>query len=897
MKSRFKERQSILRVKNVIILHRLFKRHTIGALILMLILTVNVLPAGAVSIPNNAPEIQAPSTLTFTAEADARVEEANRNSNFGTSSYLFVDGTSNPRTESFIRFTVSGVTGTIQSAQLRVFVTSNSSNNSPALYGANNSWTESAITWNNRPERTSGILDNKGSSQTNSWLDYNVSAAVSGNGTYTFVLAADSADGIRFSAREGSQPPQLVITLSGGSTATQPPAATASSTATQTSTATSTGIPLPTASRTATPTGSQVPAATNTSGSGNTLLFAANADARVAQASPSTNYGTATTLQADGNAGSVQTSYLRFTTGGISGAIQSVKLRIFCTTNGTENGPAVHLANNNWIESGSGGMNWNNRPALAGGAVDNKATIATNSWVEYDVTSLVTGNATYTFALVADSTDGVVFSAREGAQPPQLVVTLGAGNPPSTNTPVTPQSSSPTPVTRLFTFTPSADSYVDANNSSMNYGSQTQLRGDGSPVIRSYLRFVVQGLNGPVVRATLRIFANSGSTSGYDIRSVTNNTWAESTITYNNAPAVGGILGSSGGFNSGTWTTVNITPYITGNGTYNVALTVPGSTGLSFASREVGNSAPQLVVEAQGGVGPAFTVTPVNTGTPTATQTSTPLPTFTATRTPTSAATSSGSVVLVGAGDITSCSRSQDELTAQLLDSIPGTVFTAGDNAYVDGSYTDYLNCYEPTWGRHKSRTKPSPGNHDYHTSGAAGYFQYFNNVPSYYAYDLGAWRIYSLNSEISATATSAQAIWLQDDLAANPSQCVLAYWHKARWSSGSNHGNNSAMGTLWQILYNAGAEIVLNGHEHQYERFAQMDATGAAVTDGLREFVVGTGGAGLYPFGTALAASQVRNNTTYGVLKLTLHPTSYDWQFVPVAGSTFTDSGSSNCH
>ena len=462
---------------------------------------------------------------------------------------------------------------------------------------------------------------------------------------------------------------------------------------------------------------------------------------------------------------------------------------------------------------------------------------------------------------------------------------------------------------QVLTFNPNADSYVDSGSPSANYGTQPQLRGDGSPVVRSYLRFNVQGAGGTVTRATLHIYANSASTAGYEIRSVSNNTWVESTITYNNAPAVGSVLDTSGSFNNGAWTSVDITAYITGNRAYNLALTVPGSTAISFASREVGNNAPQLVVETQSG--PAVTATATRTatavntatvtltatGTATATSTPTATPSQTATHTPTSAPTSSGSVVLVGAGDIANCSRTQDEQTALLLDNIPGTVFTAGDNAYVDGSYTEYLNCYDPNWGRHKSRTMPSPGNHDYLTSGAAGYFQYFNNIPSYYAYDLGAWRIYALNSEISVSSTSAQAIWLQNDLAANPRQCVLAYWHKARWSSGSNHGDNSAMQPIWQILYDAGAELVIAGHEHHYERFAEMNASGAAVAQGLREIVAGTGGAALYPFGSPEAASQVRDNTAYGVLKLTLHSNSYDWQFVPAGTATFTDSGSSNCH
>jgi hypothetical protein len=341
-------------------------------------------------------------------------------------------------------------------------------------------------------------------------------------------------------------------------------------------------------------------------------------------------------------------------------------------------------------------------------------------------------------------------------------------------------------------------------------------------------------------------------------------------ITYNNAPFVGNMLGESGGFSGGNWTRVEFTSYITGNGTYNLALTVPGGTAISFASRESGGNAPQLVIETLGRMAPIPTSTPTS---------------------------SSSSVTLVGAGDITNCSRNQDKLTAQLLDIIPGTVFTVGDNAYEEGTYSEFLNCYDPNWGRHKSRTKPSPGNHEYLTSGAAGYFQYFNNIPAYYAYDLGTWRIYALNSEISISATSAQITWLQNDLVSNPSQCVLAYWHRPRWSSGENHGKASSIQTLWGILYGAGAELVINGHEHNYERFAEMNAAGAAVSDGLREIVVGTGGAKLYPFGTPLSASQVRDSTSYGVLKLTLRSTSYEWEFVPAEGSTFRDRGSSNCH
>jgi hypothetical protein len=257
---------------------------------------------------------------------------------------------------------------------------------------------------------------------------------------------------------------------------------------------------------------------------------------------------------------------------------------------------------------------------------------------------------------------------------------------------------------------------------------------------------------------------------------------------------------------------------------------------------------------------------------------------------------SAASVVLVGAGDISTCDNNNDEATAKLLDNISGTVFTAGDNAYPSGTYTQYTNCYHPTWGRHKSRTKPVPGNHEYNTSGAAGYFKYFSKS-SYYAYNLGDWRIYALNSQIDVSSTSSQVKWLKNDLTANPKHCVLAYWHQPRWSSGSHYGNNSKYQTLWKTLYDAKAELVINGHEHNYERFKEMNASGVSASPGLREFVVGTGGVNHYGFGSALSTSQVRNSSTYGVLKLTLNSTSYSWKFVPVAGKTFTDSGTTNCH
>ncbi len=262
--------------------------------------------------------------------------------------------------------------------------------------------------------------------------------------------------------------------------------------------------------------------------------------------------------------------------------------------------------------------------------------------------------------------------------------------------------------------------------------------------------------------------------------------------------------------------------------------------------------------------------------------------------------------VLVGAGDIASCKEEGDEQTAALLDKIPGTVFTLGDNVYPSGSAKQFAKCYEPTWGRHRSRTRPVPGNHDYRTRGAAGYFGYFGGAAGdptsgNYSYDLGTWHVIVLNSNCGDIGGcgpgSRQESWLKADLAAHPAPCTAAMWHHPRYSSG-DHGDDTDMRPMWKILYEAGAELVLSGHDHTYERFAPQNAFGRLDPErGIRQFVVGTGGKERYEWEKIDRDSEVRNNETFGVLKLTLRPDAYDWEFVPVAGSTFTDKGSDTCH
>jgi len=262
--------------------------------------------------------------------------------------------------------------------------------------------------------------------------------------------------------------------------------------------------------------------------------------------------------------------------------------------------------------------------------------------------------------------------------------------------------------------------------------------------------------------------------------------------------------------------------------------------------------------------------------------------------------------VLVGAGDIASCQSDGDEATAKLLDTLDGTVFTLGDNAYEHGTLDEYGRCYDPTWGRQLPRTMPAPGNHEYGTRAAAGYFTYFGAAAGepgegWYAYDAGSWRVYVLNSNCQeiggCDAGSAQERWLRADLAANPRSCVLAMWHHPLFSSGE-HGNDPITRPLWQDLDDAGADLVLNGHDHTYERFAPQTPAGRLdEARGIVEMVVGTGGRSHYPFPIIRDNSLVRDNTTWGVLRLVLSEGSWSFEFMPVEGGSFTDSGSATCH
>lgn len=425
-----------------------------------------------------------------------------------------------------------------------------------------------------------------------------------------------------------------------------------------------------------------------------------------------------------------------------------------------------------------------------------------------------------------------------------------------------------------FVFYPTNDSYVSAGSPNSNFDNQPVLAVAANPTRISYVKFTITGLLDPVVHARLRIHVSTirdaGSRTGGTVqRSGTG--WLETGLTYANRPAlVGSPLGVYGQVTANNWYDVEVTRAVINNGIISFAISSTDANGAYYDNRESGSTAPQLLV---------------TTGIP-----------------------GTGDNVLLAAGDIASCDRDTDEQTARILDREPGLVAALGDLVYEKGTPAEFANCYDPTWGRHKARTRPAVGNHEYLTPNAAGYFGYFGPAAGppgqgWYSFDMpaGGWHVIVLNSNCSRIGGchvgSPQERWLRADLAASPARCTLAIWHHPIFSSGDRE--RPEVLPLFRALHEANAEVLLTGHAHQYERFAPQSPTRAdQPVEGIRQFVVGTGGRSLQrDFGTVVPNSEVRNGTTYGVLKLTLAPGMYQWRFLPVANQTFTDNGAGTCH
>ncbi|MCA2213308.1 CBM96 family carbohydrate-binding protein [Jidongwangia harbinensis] len=438
--------------------------------------------------------------------------------------------------------------------------------------------------------------------------------------------------------------------------------------------------------------------------------------------------------------------------------------------------------------------------------------------------------------------------------------------------PAGPAAPAPSATTTV-TVAASADTFVAADAPTRNHGTADHLTVDRTPAKIAYLSFVLSGLTAPVTRATLRLHtrdtANAASPAGGKVAAVTGTGWSESATTYRNRPAVAATaLATVGPVSRNRWYDLDVTAAVVRDGTVSLAVLPTHDDSTYFDSRDLPGLAPRLVVTT---TAPSTTVDPV----------------------------------LLAAGDIADCASAGDEATAALLDTLDGTIAAIGDTAYLEGTAEQFARCYAPSWGRHRSRTRPAVGNHEYRTPGAAPYFAYFGAAAGepgkgYYSYDLGQWHVVVLNSNctiVSCAAGSAQERWLRADLAADTSSCTLAYWHHPLFTSATNHSGATATRPLYQALYDDRADLVLTGHNHNYERFAPLDPQGRLDTGrGMRQFVVGMGGASHYPFGAVHPHSEARNATAYGILRLTLRSGGYDWLFVPEAGQSYTDAGSAAC-
>jgi hypothetical protein len=501
------------------------------------------------------------------------------------------------------------------------------------------------------------------------------------------------------------------------------------------------------------------------------------------------------------------------------------------------------------------------------------------------------------------------------------------------------------------------DSQLRQANAGANYGTATALVADGDEPAASgndssiVLRWDVSSIptDATVTSVSLGFRVTNSSRVAYPIYPLLRG-WTESSVTWNNASSETAwqTAGAMGSLDRGTTSIGSLSAAATGTVTVNlnsagisavqswitnpsqnfgIIITSPSNTdGLDVYSSEYTTVAyrPKLTVNytratnpgtGGAGTGGAATGGAATGGAATGGAATGGAATGGAATGGTETGGSAGSSVatqLLAVSDIADCSVAATGRngTASLLDGLFGPIVTMGDANNGDGTLATYNSCFAPAWGRHKSRIRPVPGNHDYFVTNAQGFVDYFTtavakpNGKTYYSYDVGDWHLIALDGNCTkisggCSAGGAQETWLRQDLAAHTgNHCALAYFHQPRFTSGE-HGSNSSMQPIWKALADNGVELVLSGHDHDYERFNPMDGSGALVTNGkgVMQFVVGTGGASLRSFGTIAANSAVRIANTYGLLKLNLRSSGYDWAFVPIAGGSGSDSGSRGCY
>lgn len=542
--------------------------------------------------------------LTLEPVADAMVAQAAPDANYGTTTMLHAD--LSPNEESYLKFDVQGISQSVTSAKLRLWLRDGTANAPQVVVCSDTSWQERGITWNNKPAAGAVVAD-LGAVNTGTWIEYDVTSAITGNGLVTFGLIAQSSDALSANSRENSsERPQLVITQQG----TGP-------------------VVTPTLGPTAPPTTS-----TN---------FLPAADARVEEANPLLNYGTSTLLRSDGGTGESVETYIRFNVTNMTATPTSVKLRLLVqsTTNaGSVNGPELYLADNtDWSETG---ISWAGKPSRSTTPIGDLGPVAGGTWVEYDVSSVVTGNGTYTFVLASTSTDATDFFSRETADAPQLVLTTPSSGGPTITPTVTPTLTPTATATATVTptiiptvpsgtggtvgFEPVADAMVAQAAPDAHYGTTTVLHGDLSPFEMSYLKFDVQGISQPVTSAKLRLYVRDagGTVDAPGVALSSDTSWTEAGITWNTRPATGSVVSDLANAANASWIEYDVTAQVTGNGLITFALIPQNNDGISLNSRENATNRPQLVLTVGAGGGPTITPAVTPSIAPTLTPTLTP---------------------------------------------------------------------------------------------------------------------------------------------------------------------------------------------------------------------------------------------------------------------------------
>lgn len=941
-------------------------------------------------------------TSSITAAADATVSASQPTTNFGVRTTLEADASTEKH--AYLTFDVTGLSGTVNRAVVRLMVTDSSSSGG-SIAPTSTGWSETTITFNTRPAASGAALSSVGEAVVGQWVEFDVTPAVTTNGRVSFVISSGNPNGVDYASRETSNAPQLVIE----SATTQTPAPSP----------TSTPLP-PTATATATPPPSSGPAfpiraafyypwfpeAWNQSG-----LY------------PFTHYRPALGYYDTGDAATIQQHIAAMQYGHIQAGIASwwgqghhtdadlgqilkasdgsgFKWAIYHEQEGQKDLTVAEIRSDlTYIRDqrandpdylridGRFVVFVYNADDLDCEVADRWVPVARelgaylvlkvfpgyrdcatqpDSWHQYAPANAVDRQAGYSYNISPGFWHALDSQPRLGrdlgrwqqnvqdmvasGDPWQLVTSFnewGEGTivepatewqtdsgygayldalhavPPPGGTPPTPTPSptATTPATATATstppktptstptatpapggtvsFAPVADAHVRAAEPDRNFGTSS-LRTDGSPIINSYLKFDVRGLSSTPSKATLRIYATSANSIGFAVAGVADTSWQESTITWRNAPVIGAPVTLTGAIAAGTWVEVDVTSLIKGNGLVTLAMTSASPTATAFVSRESTVDPPVLVVQTGSG-GPA--PTPTATPSPTAT-----LPPSTG-----------DPVVVVAAGDIAcdpassswnnndgTSSSCRHKYTAQVAKSLnPDDVLVLGDSQYEDGALSSYQKSYDPTWGQMKAITHPVPGNHEYITSGAAGYYDYFGAAASdrtkgYYSFTLGnGWIALAVNSTCSAAGGcgvgSPQYNYFKGVMEANAGSHFLVFAHHPYWSTGKyNNCCDASLRDLMNLFYTNGAEISLAGHDHNYQRFAPQTPDDKIDPNGIRHFVVGTGGRNLQDADANKATNnwEFTNETISGVLKLSLYPDRYEWAFVTETGAVI-DSGS----